>query len=199
MTTNGKNDKVFKYRWKDHFQSEDGPSHISRHVLLALLDFMDDNGGSCFPSLQLIARRAGLARSTVQKHITLLVKQGWIRKQQRWLSDKNSWKSNIYQAVIPKKLKGVYRETVQGIPRDGTGYTEPRLRVYRETDTNTPESIPGSIENSLPAPGGDGEEFFQVPKDEIAKLKNTMSKNIAELQSNLKKQRQRHNKEKKGN
>jgi DNA-binding MarR family transcriptional regulator len=112
------NQKPFKYIWKDYWESGFGPAPTSRHVLGALCDFMDNDGGNCFPSQETLAKKTGLHLNSVKKHIKLLVKSGWIKSTAKGYSDKKH-RRNKYQARIPKYV----------VKKLGSNYQAPGRRL----------------------------------------------------------------------
>lgn len=88
-------------RWRKAVMGPDGPeSPTTRLVLLALGSHMNEQGGSCFPSQELLAKETGLSERTVQVHLEFADLEGWIeiRKAQGYAQ---GWRRNEYQATIP--------------------------------------------------------------------------------------------------
>lgn len=97
---------------------------------------MNEAGESCFPSLNTIARRSGLSRSSVKKHLKIASKKGWICKNFEKLG--NGYKNNTYCSVIPDKIKRVGREA--------TYQEEENPQENGETDSETTDIIDEIIE-----------------------------------------------------
>jgi len=82
------------------------------------------NDGYCFQSIRQIAARANLSELTVKRKLASAVKGGWITVTREKYRN-NSYKNNRYQAVIPKKLRGVVSEVTH--PEQGAMRMYPRL------------------------------------------------------------------------
>lgn len=151
----------FLFTWRAAFTSEDGPeSPTTRHTLHGLSMFMDEQGGSCFPSIRKLATITGLSRSTVIPHLEQAVEDGWIKRRSK-KSGGQAWRRYEYMAKIPDSLvremdhlnKEVVREMDQvgpeGGPADSEGGSADRPKVVRELDTSTsvitPVNTPGEI------------------------------------------------------
>lgn len=69
---------------------ESGLATGPRFVLVVLADHAGDHSGedwSCYPSIARIAEFAGMGRSTVERHISWLWREGWISRVPRWRPD----------------------------------------------------------------------------------------------------------------
>jgi len=75
----------------------------SRHVALTLSLYMNERGGSAFPSVETLAKDTGLSGRAVQQHLGKLVNGGWLSRTPRTKSD-GSRDSNLYTAVIPREV-----------------------------------------------------------------------------------------------
>lgn len=85
-------------------------------IMLALIDYTNANG-ECFPSISTICRDAVISRTTFEKHMPELIRDGHIQVEQRWRED-GSRDSNLYR--IP--MLNVTPAT--GVsPADGVGVT----------------------------------------------------------------------------
>src|SRR6516162_5118125 len=62
-------------------------------VMRALASFANDDGGSCFPSLETLMKRSGCRRTTLCKTLKEFTRRGWIRI-------KHAGRSNIYE-ILP--------------------------------------------------------------------------------------------------
>jgi len=90
-----------KFRWQKMIASVNGPdSPTTRHVLLTLSLFMDNDGGSCFPSNRTLATAAKLHRKSVASHLESASKAGWIQISGR-AGDGRGWKRHSYKATFP--------------------------------------------------------------------------------------------------
>jgi predicted transcriptional regulator len=90
-------------------------------VLLALADHANDEG-QCWPGIMRIAKKCGLARSTVIEHIRVLAKAGIIEKEHK--CDANGYRRNNYYtlnlSLDPKNLsrKFLHRSESDQSPND---------------------------------------------------------------------------------
>ena len=82
-----------RWTWVEAFTAADQTAP-ERVVCLALLTFMDDSG-SCWPSVDSIADRARIGRSTAERALTRLTRAGWVQKRQR------RGQSTLRQASVP--------------------------------------------------------------------------------------------------
>ena len=94
----------FLYEWQKMIVSKFGPGSTTRLVLLALSLHMEADGGSCRPSVRLLAQDTGLNKDTVSKHLTLADKDGWIERQERAVEGR-AWRRNEYQATLPQHVQ----------------------------------------------------------------------------------------------
>jgi len=89
----------FKFRWADAFGllPRTERQKIDHHVLLTLCTYMDVLG-SCYPSVEAIARRMGVSKiDTVRKSLHRLQECGWLSITER------SNHTNVYQAILPNR------------------------------------------------------------------------------------------------
>ena len=88
-------------RWRAAVLGPDGPpSPTTRAVLLALGTHMDDQGGSCFPSADLLAKETRLSKRAVLKHIQFAIAEMWIERTLA-MGHGKGWKRAEYQATVP--------------------------------------------------------------------------------------------------
>lgn len=84
-----KKPKKLLFRWRDAF-SQSSLSATTRAVLRAISEFMNEDGGSCFPSQGTISQASGLSEETVRKHIKIAEAAGWVvvgsagKRGQKW-------------------------------------------------------------------------------------------------------------------
>lgn len=160
---------AFVLRWRRAIAGPNGPrAATTRHVLLTLSIWMDDDGGSCFPSTQTIAAACALSERTVCTHLELADAAGWIRRQLRGAGGQG-WRSMEYFAALPSALndvqhdganvlKEIQHDTPQRTERDSAPSaqrtepnaerTEPNDRnVLKEVQSNSPENSPENSPN----------------------------------------------------
>lgn len=68
-------------------------------VLICLADMSNDSG-FCFPGQSEIAKRTGLDRTTVNRHIQSLQKQGLLTQQKQMYRD-GRYRTSLYQLNLP--------------------------------------------------------------------------------------------------
>lgn len=129
-------------------------------VMLCLADFANDEG-YCYPSIETIARKSGIAESTTKGVIKRLVEDGILQKKQRSKlgdSGRRVATSNAYYLNIGKIVSGAYESLDSGCSKlrpstntlkvkEGTNYERSdyersKQRVLRSqiTDFEQPES-----------------------------------------------------------
>jgi len=77
----------------------------TRHVLLTLSCFMNEVGGSCFPSQSTLAEKTGLSERSVRAHLRLAVAAGWIDRNRHGFGG-SKWRRHEYRAAWPESEKG---------------------------------------------------------------------------------------------
>jgi hypothetical protein len=88
-------------RWRKVVLGPDGPaSPTTRFVLLALSYHMDERGGSCFPSCDLLTKEMRLSKRAVVKHLQFAEAEGWIERTMA-MGHGKGWKRAEYQATVP--------------------------------------------------------------------------------------------------
>lgn len=88
-------------KWRKAVLGPDGPpSPTTRAVLLVLSTHMDEQGGSCFPSADLLAKETRLSKRAVVKHIQFAIAEGWIERTLA-MGHGKGWKRAEYQATVP--------------------------------------------------------------------------------------------------
>lgn len=86
-------------KWALDIGEEHGLEPAQRLVLIMLGNSADHTGGNLFPSHGFIARRTGLAKSTVRSHLAFLHKTGLLVKEGRSRED-GSQTSNTYRLAM---------------------------------------------------------------------------------------------------
>jgi hypothetical protein len=107
-----------KYIWRDWVKSEAGPpSPTTRHVLVTLSDYMNKDGGSCFPTIKRLAKETNRSEKTVKTHLALAVSKGWIFRYTH-MGEGQAWRNYGYIAN-PKVVFGLDEGGVPVTPRLG--------------------------------------------------------------------------------
>lgn len=97
----------------------------TRHVLLTLSLHMNERGGSCFPSVDLLSRETGLNRTTVIRQLQVARDSGWLHVQQS-----QGRFPNRYAAVVPPANQPSRKTTVA----DDDGGTERQSQTATVAD-----------------------------------------------------------------
>jgi hypothetical protein len=119
---------VDKFDWQRAITSDQGPaSPTTRHVLLTLSIFMDQDGDNCFPSTRKISSATGLSERSVCTHLDLAASAGWIEKIERTKSGQG-WKRHSYKASLPKNVL----KEVQHVEDGGTETGSARYPIGTE-------------------------------------------------------------------
>jgi len=174
-----------KFRWQKMIASIHGPeSPTTRHVLLTLSLFMDNDGGSCFPATRTIADNTGLSERSVCTHLELAANTGWIKKTER-AGNGQAWKRHSYEAAIPEKaLKEVQhvekKGTERGSARQAKG-TEPLSKgtepddkkALKEVQSNTHITLNEQSYNNADSFILKDGSFFHVDRDFKSILEDT--------------------------
>jgi hypothetical protein len=84
------------FAWRSAIVASDLPP-TTRLVLLTLSLHMDAGGGSCWPSVELLARETGANRATVIRHLAAAERLGWLAAERS-----RGRTSNHYSAAMPK-------------------------------------------------------------------------------------------------
>ena len=90
------------FTWRSAFASAYGPpSSTTRLVLFCLSIHMNEQGESCFPSIDRLAREGSLSRKAVIDHIKIAEEAGWIEKQERPERNGQGWRRMQYSPKVP--------------------------------------------------------------------------------------------------
>jgi biotin operon repressor len=90
-------------------------------VILALMcDFADDNGLSCFPSRDTLARKYGSSKRTIQRLIAKLEERGLLipTKHQKGGSSRDNKGYTVHYAINVEMLKGDNLSRLEPAPKD---------------------------------------------------------------------------------
>ncbi len=94
------NSRPFIVRWRSAVLSKAGPkSSAARLVLVALSQWMNAEGGSCWPSIITLAEATALSERAVGLHLAQAVEEGWITRERRGVGRYN--RGFTYQAAVP--------------------------------------------------------------------------------------------------
>lgn len=101
--------------WNTDILDDDNISANARLIYFALSKFADKDG-KCYPSFATLAKKTKLTDRTIRKYIPELIKNNWIRKEQR-KKEGGAWENNLY---ILHRL-GVRKEIPKGTEGDSEG------------------------------------------------------------------------------
>lgn len=145
------------FRWREAVVGENGPpDSVTRLVLLVLSLNMNKEGGSCFPSVEALARRCSLNERTVRRHLDRAEDLGWIRRSRRRQKGRG-WKLTNYTATFPGKACLVRPLAAVGVGAGGAG-REPGARGSDGSGGPGGEPGAGAGEDRALAAGGPGGE-----------------------------------------
>lgn len=136
----------FLFDWRKAVVSDQGPSSpTTRHVLLTLSLHMNEDGGSCFPSIATLMRETKLSNRAVITHLDLADADGWIERRSN-TGTGQGWKLNNYQATMPDAVNEVHHVSAKGSeagsPRRAKGSERRSKKVVNEVHTSTSVSTP---------------------------------------------------------
>lgn len=148
--------------WRNYILNHGPDKSAYRHVLLTLSCFMDENGASCYPTIDTLCRASSLSRTTVIKYLKKADSDGWINKKRQGKSGQG-WKRNAYTAQIPEKISHKVQSEKDGsdnIKRslsDKKGGSAKGEKVVQEVNTNSSFNSPSNSQayarvNGVPIP-----------------------------------------------
>ena len=95
--------RPFIVRWRSAVLSKAGPkSSAARLVLVALSQWMNVNGGSCWPSITTLSTATALSERVVGLHLAEAEEEGWITRERRGVGRYN--RGYKYQATVPSAV-----------------------------------------------------------------------------------------------
>ena len=90
------------FTWRSAFCSAHGPkASTTRLVLLCLSLHMNEQGESCFPSINRLAMESALSRKSVIDHLQIAEQEGWIDRMERPERNGQGWRRMQYSPKIP--------------------------------------------------------------------------------------------------
>ena len=159
-----------KFSWERAVAESDLPA-TSKLVAFTLGLFFSKAGDSCWPSMDTLADRSGLSRSTVIAHLGELRRAGWIALEHQGGSPTGGKRtSNRYEATIPHEC----------LPFDATG---PAARPVQDDDRSgsngrpvvlTPTTGPGAGPyQSVPTSEQSCEPDFEANRRQVRQIRET--------------------------
>lgn len=118
----------------------------TRDILRLLSEFMDRDGGSCFPTIADIAAKSGRDEKTISRHLKMAELKGWLEIQTGIFSGQR-WRNQSYLAAFPAGQKlPEFSPEAEGIV--GGKHPEPwgqdNTSPYTSTNTS-PENAGGRV------------------------------------------------------
>lgn len=92
--------KIKIFSWIDAIK-QSSLSPVTRHVLLNLSTYMNQDGESCYPSIDEQAKTTGLSRRSVISHLDAACAAGFLFKSSHQFAGQK-WKRNEYVAIFPE-------------------------------------------------------------------------------------------------
>ena len=119
VSKKGKYQNLYNYR--NTICSADGPEKpTTRHVLLTLSQFMDENM-YCFPSIKTLAEDTALNERTVRNRLFDAVEDGWIERNRRGTNGQG-WRLYSYVGITPKRAE---LNAAPSVDNSGFGIEQP--------------------------------------------------------------------------
>lgn len=88
--------------WRNALRHPNGPASVVRHVLLTLSTWASSDGGSMYPSIEMLAIATGLHRETVRRATERAAAEGWIIRAARERSGARAGLRYSYHASVPR-------------------------------------------------------------------------------------------------
>jgi hypothetical protein len=122
--------------WMRAIRDSDALGSPTSRVVAWAIGLRMDADGVCWPSLPTIARESRVHRSTVQRHITVLVAEGWLRREKG-----GGHRSTRYIAMIPPaELEAHASRGSRVLPLTTQGATPDYAHDDRRGSTRAPRS-----------------------------------------------------------
>ncbi|WJN75533.1 helix-turn-helix domain-containing protein [Burkholderia anthina] len=95
---------VTMYQWRRAMAKSELPG-LTKLVLHTLADFTNEFGQTCWPALDTIAERAGIAVRTATKHLRIARLEGWLDTWKSRRPDRR-WAHSHYRLMVPGNCLG---------------------------------------------------------------------------------------------
>jgi hypothetical protein len=146
------------FTWRSAVSSPHGPKDATtKHVLLALSLYMNERGGSCFPSIVTLAADTGLNERTVRDHLSLAVQDGWITRKRHGYGDRRFWRYE-YESAVPSHIRDIRKE----IPVVGVGLPESDETTTGISPHDYRKEVPTNSSGNTPSNSPEGEARARV-------------------------------------
>lgn len=119
-------------------------SHKEMAIYMVLCRHLNQETGSCFPSLSTIGKKVGMSKNTIIKSLNLLIECGYVFKEKRNGED-GGHASNVYYINDISTLVQPVNKVVQGMNKGGSG--DEQALVHQVNPNNTNLTISSSKKN----------------------------------------------------
>ncbi|CDZ43231.1 Hypothetical protein NGAL_HAMBI1146_60040 [Neorhizobium galegae bv. officinalis] len=124
------------WRWRRAIGESDLPA-TTRDILRVLSEFMDREGGSCFPTRADLAQKSGRDPKTISRALRRAERDGWLKIQGGIFSGQR-WRNQSYLASFPEGEKvREFRSEAGGAMPDKLGEPCPQDNTSPSTSPNT--------------------------------------------------------------
>ena len=110
-------------------------------ILYSLADFMNDDGGQCWPTIEQLTSYSGLSRRCVITQLQRAVSLGWIIRTSRKARGQ-AWRNYTYQASVPvctETDKKLVQKVVQPVTQAGANND---MNVVHPLHITIPDTLP---------------------------------------------------------
>lgn len=164
MTEPKANSSSRVWRWRRAIGASDLQA-TTKQVLMALSNFMDSQGGNCFPGEASLCRETSLSAGTIRRHLRIASAAGWIGFQPGRFGGQE-WRRRSYLARWPDQAVGgdeaegkVSLMTSEGESDDARNVSPERT----QHNNNSPETST----NNLPEAGADAKVGARLERRKI--------------------------------
>jgi hypothetical protein len=173
----------FVARWRLAFTNPKyGLDKLVRLVLWTISLFMAPDGSRGFPSVVVIAARAGMSARQVMRCVKIAERGGWLQRKFAGFTGKG-WKHHLYVPLIPEFAEGgdncaprLDDKTTEGGDRQSPRYAEggdrQSLKVVTGSHTNNTKNNTVKINNPVGAASDPAPPVVKSPVRNVSKNKS---------------------------
>ncbi|PFX49709.1 helix-turn-helix domain-containing protein [Bacillus pseudomycoides] len=110
-------------------------THKEMAVYMVLCRHLNQETGSCFPSLSTIGKKVGMSKNTIIKSLNLLIEYGYVFKEKR-NSEDGGYASNVYYINDISTLVHPVNKVVQEMNKGGSGDEQALVHQVNPNNTN---------------------------------------------------------------
>ncbi|PHC21701.1 helix-turn-helix domain-containing protein [Bacillus wiedmannii] len=110
-------------------------THKEMAIYMVLCRHLNQETGSCFPSLSTIGKKVGMSKNTIIKSLNLLIECGYVFKEKRNGED-GGHASNVYYINDISTLVQPVNKVVQGMNKGGSGDEQALVHQMNPNNTN---------------------------------------------------------------